>query len=317
MFPALTAAGLTGVLLLCAGLSSRVGQQRRTGAALAGAGVVFGTTAGFIAAGGERELTAFEAPHVLLACVALLLAAVAGQIVVACYTPAFVGAGTLGVLGSLIVGGGLVAGVSAATTTGIALVVLLVLSTLLPGVSLRLARLPFPHVPADPAEFRQGETPTLDSDVLAETRKADEFLTGLLWATSLAAAACALTLAFTADTWAWSLAATTGLVLLLRSRHLRHTGQRVAVMAGGFAALGVIVVPLLHLLDPLAQLGVAAAIVGVGAPLLTLALRRPVRSLSPYWGRMLDVAEILGALALLPLLAAALGLYGRMLGLGG
>jgi hypothetical protein len=119
------------------------------------------------------------------------------------------------------------------------------------------------------------------------------------------------------DRWAWWLAGCAGAVLLLRTRSYRIVAQRMALLAGGaVAAAGAGVrtagqegrTGWLLLAGVLGVIGIAGAV---------SAVRSPVRAAAPYKQRVLDVLEILTAVALLPLAAAVLGVYGLVRAWGG
>ncbi|MCG7527251.1 type VII secretion integral membrane protein EccD, partial [Streptomyces sp. OfavH-34-F] len=105
-----------------------------------------------------------------------------------------------------------------------------------------------------------------------------------------------------------------GLAVLLRARLFRHTAQVATVLGAGAAALSLLVTGLaLHTpagaaSDP-RTLWLAVAVT-CGAALLTgVALIVPRKGLSPFWGRLSDLAEMLLLLALIPLCLAVLDLY--------
>jgi hypothetical protein len=114
------------------------------------------------------------------------------------------------------------------------------------------------------------------------------------------------------------LAATVGLLLFLRVRHLNVVVQRWSMLVPAGCA---ILADLMYLTNELAfadrllVLWFPALVVGAG--LVVLSMRLPGRRLRPYWGRAVDILESLTAVAVLPLVLAVLNVYELMRGLGG
>jgi type VII secretion integral membrane protein EccD len=181
------------------------------------------------------------------------------------------------------------------------------LAALAPMLALRLGKLPLPRVPADIESFRAEEEPTLGPDVLDQTANAERILTGLLAALALAAVGGVFALLTDDSPWPAALAGVLGVVWLLRSRSYAGTAQRLALLLAGLVMLG--------------RLGAwlvtwpHGALVAVGvlivAAILCLAHATRVRRghRSPYWSRMMDIAEFLGLIAIVPLVGAVLDVY--------
>ncbi|MEU1820522.1 type VII secretion integral membrane protein EccD [Streptomyces roseifaciens] len=199
----------------------------------------------------------------------------------------------------------------------------------LPGLSARAARLPVGYaaprsaVAGDRTASRGGRGPEpVDAALIAaRVRRGHELLLGLVGGCAVLVTASAAVLAFAPGGGPWPrlLALTAGLAMLLRARLFRYTAQVAAVLGAGLAALALLVLGLA--LQPAADAGagggsldvrtlwLAAAVTLGGALLTAVALIVPARGLSPFWGRVSDLAESVLLLALVPLCLAVLDLY--------
>ncbi|GGX80065.1 type VII secretion integral membrane protein EccD [Streptomyces hiroshimensis] len=197
----------------------------------------------------------------------------------------------------------------------------------LPGLSARVARLPIGYaaprsaVTGDRGASHGGRRPDpVDAErIAAQVRRGHELLLGLVGGCATLVTASSAVLAFAAGSSPWPrlLALTAGLAMLLRARLFRYTAQVAAVLGAGLAALVLLVLGLS--LRPAAAAGggsgdvrtlwLAAAVTLGGALLTAVALIVPARGLSPFWGRVSDLAESALLLALVPLCLAVLDLY--------
>ncbi|GAA3012818.1 type VII secretion integral membrane protein EccD [Streptomyces drozdowiczii] len=212
-------------------------------------------------------------------------------------------------------------------------VVAIGLIAFLPGLSARVAQLPIGYAAPRPAadadldgEPGPGSPEPVDTERIAvRARRGHELLLGLVGGCCVVVVASAAVLGFSTDTWGRTLALVAGVAMLLRARLFRYTSQVAVTLSAGIAALGLLVLGLS--LNPPADAVVKlltendrgpldirtlwlAAAVTAGAALLTgIALIIPKKGLSPFWGRMSDLAEVLLLLALVPLCLAVLDLY--------
>lgn len=210
----------------------------------------------------------------------------------------------------------------------------------LPGLSARVAHLPIgyaaprPTTDADLDNEQQGlgEADPVDAErIAAQARRGHELLLGLVGGCCVVVVGAAAVLGFSSDAWAQTLALVAGLAMLLRARLFRYTAQVVSVLGAGLAALGLLVLGLslnpptdavIKLLTEqdrgplnIRTLWLAAAVT-VGATLLIgIALIIPKKGLSPFWGRLSDLAEVVLLLALVPLALAVLDVYSAARGM--
>lgn len=116
---------------------------------------------------------------------------------------------------------------------------------------------------------------------------------------------------------------------MLRARLFRYTAQVTCLFVAGVVTLGLLVLGLaisppadviMELLQgnsgpvDVRTLWLGAS-VGAGVLLLiAIALIVPQKGLSPFWGRMLDLADSLVLLSLVPICLAVLDVYGKVRG---
>ncbi|MFF7727653.1 type VII secretion integral membrane protein EccD [Streptomyces sp. NPDC008001] len=197
----------------------------------------------------------------------------------------------------------------------------------LPGLSARVARLPIgyaaPRAAATTDRSSAAGGPQADpvdaARIAAQVRRGHELLLGLVGGCAAVVTGSTAVLAFAAggSPWPRLLALTAGLAMLLRARLFRYTAQVAAVLGAGLAALVLLVLGL-SLLPPadgaggsldVRTLWLAASVTLGGALLTAVALIVPAKGLSPFWGRVSDLAESALLLALVPLCLAVLDLY--------
>ncbi|MGA8115095.1 MAG: type VII secretion integral membrane protein EccD, partial [Actinocatenispora sp.] len=230
----------------------------------------------------------------------------------------FVGVAVAAAIGGLATTFSVLLGGTPVATAAVTVALATALSPALPMLALRLGRLPLPRVPSDVAAFRADERPTFGSDVLDETGTAEDALTGLLGALSaLVVGGGAVLLALGDSRWGWTLAGVAGVALVLRSRSYAGTAQRLVLLIAGLGTLIGTGLRLNSLGDDALWLVLVllAALVGVGCTVYSS--RAIGRDASPYWSRLLDIAEFLSLISLIPLAAAVLDIYGKVRSLGG
>ncbi|MFF1922222.1 type VII secretion integral membrane protein EccD [Streptomyces sp. NPDC058221] len=339
-------AGCAGVLLTAfAGVRARVYADRAAAVALglgalplllvAGSGII-GPDAGQ----GPGRL------QLLLGCVTVLVASV----VLVALTPGgdapFVAATFLATAGTLAVFVAILTETSATKAAAVCAPAAIGLVAFLPGLSARFARLPIGYAAPRPAQGGYGDpagvpdggpgVPGLpvDADGIADrARRGHELLLGLTAGCAAVLVATAAVLGFSDSAWGRLLALAAGLSLLLRARLFRYTSQIVCLLVAGIGAVALLITglalnPPAELLDELTRYGDRgplglrtmwlSAAVAAGAALLTaVALIVPRKGLSPFWGRLLDLAESALLLSLVPLCLAVLDVFARARALTG
>ncbi|MEV4430352.1 type VII secretion integral membrane protein EccD [Streptomyces sp. R-07] len=327
-------AGAAGFLLTAfAGVRARVYADRATAVAL-GLGalpLLLIAGSGIIAAdpgqGPGRLQFLLGSVTVLVASVALVALTPSGD-------APFVAATFLAGVGTLATFLEILTDTSATETAAVCAPVAIGLVAFLPGLSARFARLPIgyaaPRSAADD-EFatdpQQGEEaqPVDGERIALQARRGHEMLLGLVGGCAAVVVGSAAVLGFAGNVWGQLLALAAGLAMLLRARLFRYTSQVVCVLVAGIAAIALLVLGLS--LNPPADLikdflmygdrgGLdirtvwLTAAVAAGAALITaIGLIIPRKGLSPFWGRLLDLAEGFVLLSLVPLSLAVLDVF--------
>lgn len=325
-------AASVGVLLTAlAGVRARVYDDRASAVAMGLAALPHLMIAG----SGLLALPAGEGVgrlQFLLGCVTVLVASVALSAVVPSGDAPFVAAVFASAVGTVATFVAILTGASPTDTAAVCAVVAIGAVAFLPGLSARVARLPIgyaaPRSAAADDLDREPGAPAgepVDADrIAAQARRGHEMLLGLVGGSSAVVVGSAAVLGFSHDMWAQLLALATGIAMLLRARLFRYTAQVAAVLGAGLAALALLVLGL-SLNPPAAALQsmlegdrgpldvhtvwLAAAVAAGAALIVGVALIVPKKGLSPFWGRLSDLAESAFLLALVPLCLAVLDVY--------
>ncbi|MEV6164350.1 type VII secretion integral membrane protein EccD [Streptomyces sp. NPDC052052] len=333
-------AGSAGLLLTAfAGVRARVYADRATAVAL-GLGAL---PLVLIAGSGIIGPDAGQGPgrlQFLLGCVAVLVASVALVVLTPSGDAPFVAATFLATVGTLATFVAILTEASATETAAVCAPVALGLVAFLPGLSARFARLPIGYASprsapggyddsfadAD-AESRAQGTPVDADRIAAQARRGHEMLLGLVGGCAAVVVGCAAVLGFSDNIWGQFLALAAGLAMLMRARLFRYTSQVACVLVAGIGAVALLVLglslnPPSDLLFELVRYGDRGSLdlrtiwlsvaVAAGASLLTaIGLIIPSKGLSPFWGRLLDLAESTVLLSLVPLCLAVLDVFAR------
>ncbi|MFU8870902.1 type VII secretion integral membrane protein EccD [Micromonospora sp. SL4-19] len=313
---ALAALVVALALVVCAAVLSRAVGDSRTGAVLAMGGLGFAAIGGLLVLAGDRKLADLASPHVLLAATAVVLFGAVAALAVGDRLPLFLGAVAVGVAvgcGALLC---LALGLDAAAAAAVISTLAFAALPALPMIAYRLARLPVPSIPTGPDDLKT-DTESVDGPrVLRNSERADAFLTGLLWTVSLLVLGGQVVLAGNGRPPAVLLCLVLALLSLLRARPFIGRGQRTPVLLTGTVGLG---------LAAAATFGAGALPVRLGLILggllvaavisLIYGLAVAGKRISPVWGRLLDIVEILLIVALVPLAVWVGGAYGWIVNL--
>ncbi|MEU7821676.1 type VII secretion integral membrane protein EccD [Catellatospora sp. NPDC049133] len=317
---ALTAAGMSAVLLLAATLAARALADRIAGLVLGGGAVLYAAAAGQLTPVLMSGATAGQAPPDLAARLAAAVAmaaavSVAVAVAVGDLRPmAFVVVATSAAVtaGALLAASGLLTPLAAAA---VITVFALLISPQLPSLAFRLGGLRLPDLPTTPEDITRDVEPVPDAALQERTIVVDRYLTAGHLAIALVAAGGLWLLADRAGWAPPTLAAAVCVLLLLRTRLLTGAWARWALTAA--AGWGLLLLAL-RLTGPAFQLiGLPAAALVTGLGLLAVVRTPDSRRPRPYWGRAAELFETTLAVALIPLLLAVLGVYGYVRGLAG
>lgn len=326
-------AGAAGLLLTAfAGVRARVYGDRASAVAL-GLGalplLMIGGS-GIIAPDAGQGLGRLQ---FLLGCVTVLVASVALVALTPSGDAPFVAATFLGAAGTIATFVEILTEASATETAAVCAPVAIGVVAFLPGLSARFARLPIGYaaprsatdgLDTDP-DFVPDAEPVDAERIAAQARRGHEMLLGLVGGCAAVVVASAAVLGFSHTLWGQLLALVAGLAMLLRARLFRYTSQVACTLVAGILAIALLVLGLSlnPPAEPVRQLLLygdrgpldirtiwLAASVAAGAALLTaVGLIIPRKGLSPFWGRLLDLAESVVLLSLVPLCLAVLDVF--------
>ncbi|MQA84696.1 MAG: type VII secretion integral membrane protein EccD [Streptosporangiales bacterium] len=289
---------------------ARAGGDAVAGTVLGGAALGYAFAGGLVLLTPEEGMAAAGRAQLVVACAALVMFAVIAAAAIGDFLPLFLAAATAGGIGGIAA---IIAMISGAPAQGIAAAtaaVVMAFTPLLPLLSLRLAGLTMPALPADATDFRRDEESLPEPGTLEQTALGDEYLAALLGAVAAVLVVCQWTLMSSHSLIAGVLAAVLALALLLRSRVYPARTQRYVLLVGSMLGGASVIVGLAFVMSPALRLllVVTAVVAGAGIALL-LGLVYSHRRPSPYWGRALDILEILVLLSIIPLALGALELY--------
>jgi type VII secretion integral membrane protein EccD len=308
------AIGQAAILLVAAVVLARLLGDR-------GAGTVVGLLAlpyAFIGGGLLTTHTAawpgLGAPQVEVACAMVAVAALLGYLVIGDHGTLFVAALAAGLLGAL--GAWLTATerVWPERSAAIVLCVSLLFMPAFNSIAIWLARMPIPMLPRSPTDLLRDAPQPPRPAVYAAVARADGILTGLLVGTSVVAAVADVVLIRSDGSAARWLVVVAGAAYWLRARPYVIVRQRLPLLfAGLVSGLSMLLGPAMT--DPDRRLSFAGPLlVGLGGVAIVLGLAYSQHAPGPYLRRYVEVVELLLLLAVLPIAAAVLGLYGRLHG---
>jgi ESX secretion system protein EccD len=251
------------------------------------------------------------AANYLLGAVLVLIISAACILILGAGVTVFIATAAVGALGALAF---VVATlVPAASTTAIAAgasAVALAALSILPRLTIQLAKLPLPNVPRDAEDLKE-DSGFPDYRVIEQrTARAHEYMTGMIVGCGLVAAVSAVVAAGSADVSGPILAAVVSLVLLLRGRTYANGSQAVALLISGIIAGAGLLLGWLMSASALDRLVyVFGVLVLVGAATLVVGIVFPERRFSPVLRRSVDVLEAVLIAAVLPLALWVMNLY--------
>jgi type VII secretion integral membrane protein EccD len=311
-FASVGVAALAVLLLVGGGALARAYGDADAGAVCALVGVPVAGLAGLLVFGSHT--LALGTAEVATALAAITVYGALAVVVVAYRLPWFLGVTVAALLGALAAAVPLIADVAAQGSAAIAVALATALAAVAPMLSLRLAKLPLPTVPTDMDSFREKEKPTLGPSVLDQTAQAEALLAGLLSAFGLVLLGGVVVLLRGGNVAQAGLVGVVGAVWLLRSRSYSGTLPRVVFVVAGLAVLACLGAWLALSTQREAML-IGAGVLAVSGLICVSYAKRAVRGKqSPYWSRLLDVAEFLGLIAIIPLAGEVVGLYAALRG---
>lgn len=278
--------------------------------------VISGVAAATVLTAGSAALLAVEPPQLLLGAVAGAVFAATAALAVGTRIVPFAAIITVSLLLCVSLGCCVIFDLQAAAGAAIVAGLALSVMPLVPGAALRLARFEVNPLPSTAAEVYSDHDMVDAPAVRQHTRQAVGYVTaliqGLTWPSLLA---CVI-LAFSQDVTGQVLAGIVGVGLVLRARLFVTVGQRLPLLVTGIGSIAALLVALSWQFDGRSML-FAVAGAGLIAVIGCLALAGRRRRVSPELTRAAEVLELGIAIAVVPLVAGVLGLFGYIRGLGG
>ena len=306
----------TVIALVAAGVVARVMGDPGTAVVAGMISVATGAAAATVAAAGHlRLLEVGAAPLLLGAIAATVCASTAALVTGAAAVPlAAVIAGGLPTI--LALGCSVVVDLPPAGGAAVAVGLCLGLMPLVPSVALRWARLAPAPVPSTVDEVN-ADTETVDAaGVQRLTRQAVGHATAMIQGLSWPCLAGATVLACSQDVTAQVLTGFAAAALLLRARLFATVGQRLPLLLAGIGSIAALLLAVTA-----TRVGTpewwwcAVPAVTMSVACLWLAHRR--RRPSPGATRVAEIADLIIATAIIPLVFGVLGIFGFVRGLAG
>ncbi len=303
--------GVGLILIVTAAILSRMGRERRGSMLFAIVALCYAGVGGLLLLAGDKPLHRLGAPHVLIAATAIVVYGAVCTLAVGNGGPIFVGATVAGAFLGIGAGVCLLFGAAPAGAAAVIAAVVFALIPALPMLSYRMARLPVPSIPTGPDDLK-ADSETVDGPrVLTDADRANGFLTGFISTIAVVEVAAIIVFGLGGGFAGGILCAVLSVLLLLRARTLAGRAQRMPLLAAGCVGLGLVALGSFLAAPPLIRL---SALLGglIAAALAAIVYGFAVagKRISPVWGRLLDVSEVILILAVIPLAAWVCGLYG-------
>lgn len=243
----------------------------------------------------------------------VLIVAAASIMLVGAGVTTFVAAATAATLGVVtFTVATLIAHPAAGIAAGTVAVALAGLS-LLPRLTIQLARLPLPNVPGSAEDLKEDSGFPDYESIERRAGLAHEYMTGMIIGCGVAAAIGAIITASAGDVWGVVLAIVAILVLTLRARTYANGSQAIALLSTGMlAATGVLLGWLTTASTTDRLLWVFGALLLLGGAALVLGVIFPEQRFSPPLRRTVEILEAICIAVVLPLALAVMDLYSTL-----
>ncbi|MEU5281059.1 type VII secretion integral membrane protein EccD [Streptomyces asoensis] len=308
------AAAAVGLLLLAgAGSASRAVGDAEAGAALGAMTIPYFAVAGWLLPGGRLggpDHYEVMGSRLLAAGAAAAGSAMLAVAAVAAFAVLFLA--TVVVAVAAVGAGGLMIVTDLSPDHVAALVALaaVLFGAFVPSMSFRLSGMRMPPLPTNAQQLQEGIDSHSPSVVADRTVAADGWMTGLYAATAVVCAVCLLGLSHRPTLPAVLTTSALSVLLVLHSRGLGNTLQRLSLVAAGVWGGALIVSDTASSTDTFTRLLLAAGLVAAAAALAIASWTVPGRRLVPYWGRAAELLHSTMAISMLPLSLWVLGVFG-------
>lgn len=296
-------------LLAAAGLVSRAVPDPQTGTLLAAAAAGYAAMAGWL---GTEAIAPYSAVpvRVSVASLAVLVTLAAAAALVADGALLFTGAIAFVATGAVTALLAAVGPVSAQEAAACGLVLTLLVALMLPPLGFRLGGLALPLLPGKPEQLSDDIEPAPYRMIVDRGTAGLAYHAALTVGVGAAQTVAAAVLLAPGGRWPMILALVIAALISMRARHLSGLVARWATLT---PAIALVLFDLLRFAADRSDLARAAvlvpAVVAVAGAVLAAAGTLPGRRLRPYWGRTVDILEIVLAVSLIPLFGAVLGIY--------
>ena len=201
----------------------------------------------------------------------------------------------------------------AAEVAAVAAALILALTSVLPTLSYKAARIAMPSLPANGEALMADDQP-VQPDIVSRALTADRLLGAFLGATGLSTAALMVPILWSKTWIALALCLAVSVTLLLRARAFVGRAQRTSLLVSGLVLSLSTLALILIVTEPLARLLIASPIaIVVTVALATYSAALYNRTISPVWGRFGDILEWLSIMAIVPLVLGVVDVYAMVL----
>jgi type VII secretion integral membrane protein EccD len=194
----------------------------------------------------------------------------------------------------------------AAATGAVALAAL----SMLPRLTLQLAKIPPPVVPTNAEDLKEDSGFPEYAVIERRTAVAHEYLTGMIIGTGVVAALAAIVAAGADTVWGPIYGVVVAIVLMMRGRAYANGAQAVALLSTGmFASAGILIGWLISSTSFNRIAFVFGALLLLGVLALVLGVIFPGQKFSPPLRRTVDIIEAILIASVLPLALAVMDMY--------
>ncbi|WP_053733121.1 type VII secretion integral membrane protein EccD [Nocardia sp. NRRL S-836] len=301
------AAGVTAIAALATGATiARAYKAASTGVLIAACGSLpMAFVAGFHAVPGVN----FE-PKMLLASALMMIFAWGGILLIGQGVTVFIAAATAGTISALAF---LVATFVEHPLAGVAAAagaVALGAMSMLPRITLQLAKIPPPVVPTNAEDLKEDSGFPEFAVIERRTAVAHEYLTGMIIGTGVVAALAAIVASGAGTVWGPIYGVVVSIVLMMRGRAYANGAQAVALLSTGmFAAAGILISWIVSASEFNRIVFVFGTLLVLGAAALVLGVIFPGQRFSPPLRRTVDILEAIMIAAVVPLALAVMDMY--------
>ncbi|GAA4434186.1 type VII secretion integral membrane protein EccD [Actinokineospora soli] len=304
--PAITAGVAAIVFVALGAVIARGYQERTTGVLIAASGALpMAFVSGLYIVPGATGRASL-----LLASALVLIVASASIMLIGAGVTTFVAAGSAAGLGVIAFGVATLVDHPAEAIAAGAVAEALADQSLLPRLTIQLARLPLPNVPGSAEDLKEDTGFPDYRSIERRAGLAHEYMTGMIIGCGAVTAIGAVIAASAPGAWGITLGIVATLVLLLRARTYANGSQAIALLATGMVAAGGILVGWLMVMPPFERLlWVFGTLVLVGSAALVLGVVFPNQRFSPPLRRSVEIFEAICIAVVLPLSLAVMDLY--------